>query len=394
MNRASKWRWIGGVTIFAVGLAWVGLGYLEQRVYEDLPKPLLGPLEPLPTIGSLSSRQCRSCHPTIYAEWASSYHGKAVTDPLYQADLKSQGSPYFCDYCHAPLGEQRAAVVSGLESIIPDLKPTEIANARYQANLHEEGIMCVACHQQDGAMIGPIQTSSAPHPTRQTSQLRDPTFCEPCHQLDFKFVGQLERPIADTMAEWREYRALGGTKVCIDCHMPKTATRSAALGAVARPGTSHQLLGAFDREFVSSALGIKTRWALKSRENGVKAVVQLTNQTGHRLPTAEPHRRIDVILKVLNSKGEPLARRVYAIERNLDVHRLREEPGKDNTLGPLEKREIVLVLEPPLPQNTATAQVSIEFVVWEANSPVAKAAGLEKSALTHHLRIIDTRISP
>jgi hypothetical protein len=394
MIRAEKWR-IGSLfALIAAGLALADCVYVRGRVYRDLPSPILAPLKPLPEIATLSSKQCRSCHPVIYAEWSQSAHGRAVTDALYQADLKAQGSPYFCDYCHAPLVEQRRFLINGLEAVSPGLEPIKVENPGFVSELYEEGIMCVACHQQDGAMIGPIETASAAHPTRKSTRLREPEFCAKCHQLDFRFVGNLQRPISDTLLEWRLYRKKGGEKVCVDCHMPTTEKRRAALGAKERIGTDHSLKGPFDREFVLSGLEIKTSWPQTSRKKELRAVLQLSNRTGHRFPTSEPHRRVDIFLDVLDEKGRILQQTRRHIARQMDIHNLEESPDEDNTLLPLQTRDISLVV----PSITATAahvaRVRIEFVLWDPEDPVAKAAGLSRSQLVHQLYADEVAITP
>ena len=154
-------------------LALGGIAMVNRVVYEAIPPTLFQPMEPVDGVGSLSAASCAGCHAEITAEWATSLHARATSDPLYQADLAHQGAPYFCDHCHAPLVEQREQIVSGLWSPWPELVPRAAPNPRHRSGLHAEGVTCVACHQRAGAMVGPHQTSAAPHPVQVSTELRE-----------------------------------------------------------------------------------------------------------------------------------------------------------------------------------------------------------------------------
>ena len=366
-------------------LAVVGVVGLNHVVEEAIPPPLLPPMEPLKGIGSLSAETCAGCHVDIAREWADSLHARAATDPLYVADLKHQGEPFYCDHCHAPLVEQRATVVDGLWIPWPDPVPRASANERHQPGLRAEGVTCVACHQRDGAMIGPHATDLAPHPVRVSGELRDPEFCEGCHVLDVELVGDLRRPIADTLNEWRGYRAAGGDKVCVDCHMPRVADRPIATGGPPRASHNHAMLGAFDADFVRSGIGVEAPILKEQEDGGYRGSLELVNLTGHRVPTAEPHRSVKVVLSWLGASGERIGGAESVIQRRVDLDTLTEEPDGDNTLAPRERRGLMLVLKGPPPGGATAVRMQVDFHLWEASDPIAVASGLRAEQLYHRL---------
>ncbi|HYV48976.1 MAG TPA: hypothetical protein VFA20_29150 [Myxococcaceae bacterium] len=330
-------------------------------LWADVPGEIYPPMQPL--VGSLSAKRCGQCHPDQYQEWADSHHGQAITDALYRADFVDQHEPFFCDQCHAPLVEQMPKRTTALLAVWPRLWPVQKDNPRYDAALHEEGVTCVTCHQVNGAIEGP-RGDPAPHPARRSEALVSEQVCERCHTLAMQHIGSLQRPLMETVTEWREYRAKGGDKVCQDCHMPRVADRPAALGAEPKPARSHRWLGPFDAALLDQALEVKV-------EGEPPAAVRLRNLTGHRLPTAEPHRFVVVRVE---AEGRVVESR---IERVVDTYRVSEKPGQDTTLAPREERTI------PLPAHTS--RVSVRFLKWTPGDETAKAAGLSDPMLVHEL---------
>jgi len=242
-------------------------------------------MNPLPELGSLSAQTCKKCHNQIYEEWSQTNHGLAEVDPLYQADRVHQGEPFVCANCHTPLVEQQETLVDGLWMAVPVLVPQRTENPRYDPALKLEGVTCVVCHQVDGAMEGPHIATSAPHPTRTTDRLANPNACAGCHTLVFGRIGDFQRPLMETITEWEQYRAAGGDKTCIDCHMPKVAPRPAGKGGPPRPGRDHRLRGPFNADFVRTAASVQDA-KVDFGTNQVEGRLTLVNETGHRLPTA------------------------------------------------------------------------------------------------------------
>ena len=249
------------------------LSCLRGYVYERL-EPREQPVEtPVPTgLTSISAQTCETCHAEIAAEWKTSRMGQAYDNALFQADFVAQGEPYICLRCHSPLLEQQPLIVTGIESFKPlTAKGTE--NPLYDPELQHEGVTCVACHLQDGAMVAGHEDVNAPHPTAVGT-----IDCGRCHQLASPPLWSLERDIADTVGEHSRW---SGTKSCVDCHMP-TVERPLVEGYPVRSGHRHTFPGAWSDDMVRSAVTMEV-----VRSEGATKVL-LTNTAGHNVPTTEP----------------------------------------------------------------------------------------------------------
>ncbi|MGB0591093.1 MAG: hypothetical protein ACPGU1_15565 [Myxococcota bacterium] len=375
----------GRTRLIILGIALLGLGvgyeFVNQWVYHEVTPPLLAPMDPVDGVGSLSATACGGCHVTIAEEWRGTGHGRATTDPLYVADLEANGAPYFCDHCHAPLVEQRTETTSGLWAVWPTLTPRTAPNPRHVEGLRHEGVTCVACHQRDGAIVGTFETALAPHPVTVNKALGTEATCRPCHSMDLQALGTLDRPLMDTFAEWETYRAAGGDKNCVDCHMPAVADRPAARGAPPRPAHSHALRGPYEIDFVREGAQVEDLALSADAATGAQATLTLINGTGHRMPTAEPHRALHVVLEAVDGTGALLAEDRQVLQRVVDLHTLVEVPGSDTSLLPRERRPMTLEISGPLPRQTVQVRAVVRWILWEPEHAVAKAAGMTEDDL-------------
>ncbi len=372
---------VAGIAIVHVGLA--------LAVYRDLAPPSLPKSESIAGLSGVSAEVCRPCHATIYAEWARSGHARAFVDPLYQRDLAHHDTTFACERCHTPLVEQRESRVFGLAMAWPVIVPLALANTSFDPVLQREGVTCVACHLIEGELRGPFDdASAAPHPTG-FADLRTPELCARCHQLDFTIIGRkLDRPVLDTVAEWRAFAASGGQESCVDCHMPSAVARAAALEGPTRPGTRHDLPGPFDPAFVGARVIATAQSLALTDGRGARAIVEIENRSGHRVPTAEPQRALVVTLAALDREGLTLSSAEVRIARPIDVPRLRPL-GPDTTLGVGERREVALALPGPVPAATAALAVTVDFVMWDPSDPVL--AELDDRQPSRH-RLLDHRV--
>jgi hypothetical protein len=339
--------------------------WLDHLTWVELTPPLRPPLTPLAQVGSLSSQRCGACHVDIQREWSDSRHAQAFTDPLYQAELELEDKPYFCTHCHAPLVEQQPRTARGVLLAWPRLISLGRDNPRFDASLQSEGVTCVACHQQTDAIAGPYETNVSPHAVRAVPGFGDETLCEGCHTLALTKLGDFKRPLMETVTEWREYRAQGGDKLCVDCHMPRVEPRPAGVGAPARPGRSHRILGPADADFVATAIEVK-----QLEVTAGSVTLGLYNASGHRVPTAEPHRSVEVTFELFDAQGV-VGRASERIERNADTDTLRER--SDSTLRPRELR--VISIDAHAQRPPAGARVIIDFWLWDPQDAIAVKAG-------------------
>lgn len=318
---------LGGLATLAGG--WLGATSWVWARVDPHAMPAMGPPD---GVDSLSAARCGACHVAIHEEWSRSAMGRAMQDPVFLADHRAQGEPFVCLNCHAPLENQQPLLVDGLWSVAP-LIPRGRPNPDFDADLQREGVTCVVCHLRDGALVGPHDTPSAPHPTRQDGSFGGVDRCARCHQVRRTPLSNLDRPLPDTVAEWRAWTATTGrTETCVDCHMPPV-TRPLVAGLPERPGRRHTWPGGWDDTLVREGLGVE----VVDRSPG-RVVLALENRAGHRFPTAEPLRAVSV-RAVQDGRIVAEAR----IERRVPLPRLRDEG--DTTLAPGETRAITLAWE-------------------------------------------------
>ncbi|HEY1697811.1 MAG TPA: cytochrome c3 family protein [Polyangiaceae bacterium] len=155
---------------------------------------------------------CGSCHPSEYAAWKTSVHAHAGEDPmmLYCSGNEQGivGPPFgkLCVGCHDPVGARTG-------------------DFSLQA---KRGVTCIGCHDvtlplQSGGNGGLQATPhdwSVDHKAwaeASLATLRQPTFCEGCHQQFVPGTGLLA---IDTLGEY-DRGPYAGQTLCVDCHMPK-----------------------------------------------------------------------------------------------------------------------------------------------------------------------------
>ncbi len=335
---------------------------LRGHIYRQLdPPPLAG--EPL-IDGFSSAQTCAGCHSEIAAEWARSGMGRAMSDPVFVADHADSGEFFWCLRCHAPLPEQQPLLIDGLATLKP-LTPSGTANPDFDATLQSQGVTCIVCHQHDGHFVAGIaDPRSPPHPARHDPDLVGVQTCTRCHQLDGLPFDRLDRPLLDTVGEWRRWQALTGrSDGCVDCHMP-AITRTVAPGGPERDSHDHSFPGAWSDALLRSGLTIST----PERIDGGIALT-LTNTAGHGYPTGEPARAI-----VVSATLPDGTRQEVVLERRIDTPRLIER--SDTTLTPGEQREIRLPFTDVQLDAARQAEITVAFERLRGLPRVVEAVGI------------------
>ena len=135
------------------------------------------------------ARRCADCHQEIFEAWKKSRHSLAWVSESYIKNSENR-SKEKCLACHVP------------KEVVPGVKPDPRLQQR------DDGIYCVPCHVRNGAMNGPYDLFSPPHPTRKNADYRSSKFCSTCHQKTFK--------------EWSD---TGSRQTCQSCHMKRRGGR-------------------------------------------------------------------------------------------------------------------------------------------------------------------------
>lgn len=372
---------LGALLVGLIGLVVIAEVAFAAWIYADLPGPPRPALRPIANVGSPSASTCAACHPQFVNEWQGSAHANAAASSLFQSQFRQEKQFYLCLYCHQPLVEQRPDVIKGILWVFPRLLLWKHRTPNYQPELAREGVTCLGCHARGDSIAGPHRIESPVHPVTHDPDFASNALCRTCHHLDIHVGASVQRPVQDTFAEWVAYRAAGGDKQCVDCHMPWVGDRSLMPGSPPRPSRSHAVRGPRDLEFLRTGLIVGDVIMRAAEDGGAQATLSLTNGTGHRLPTAEPRRRVEASIEALDAAGLVLKSSGIRIERKLDAEHLTEAPGTDSTLLPRERRQLELKLPAPMPPATQKLRVSVRFYLWDQTDALIREAGLDTSSL-------------
>lgn len=213
------------------------------------PDPLSTPVTPTVSLSDFNSAEtCVDCHPSHVAEWRTSAHSWAMTDPLFRAlvavrqtDLGGEQDA-FCTQCHSNIGTRAGDVSPGFSFDVLD-------------PLTLEGVTCEACHKvtevartynsghvldPSGPLHGGISdpAAGAPHASASTDLLASAEFCAACHDVTEVDGLDLERPYQ----EWQQTPAAAEGRPCQSCHLPVVA-EPAAVGGPDRQRHRHGFVG-------------------------------------------------------------------------------------------------------------------------------------------------------
>ncbi len=319
-----------------------------EAFYASRPRveqPMAGWQEEPAGLSNLSAKRCGICHRAIYKEWQVSTHAQAWSDRQFQAERGKSGNRWLCNNCHTPLLNQMEAWAVGLEDGDVE-KPLYAPNPAFDPALRSEGISCAGCHVRDGAVEGPTGLATKAHPTRKAERFAGSAICLTCHQAIQRYEGKDFVCVFDTGSEWAAspYGPEGSNQSCLTCHMP-AVTRPLAAGSPPRSGRHHDWPGAgiYKVEGIGPPLdrlgpGLSVTAAV---QDDALRVEYGNGGAGHRLPTGDPERFIQIELEFRDAQGQPVG---AWSERIGQVWKWWPEPEKlsDNRLAPLERREAVV----------------------------------------------------
>ncbi|MDH4069906.1 MAG: cytochrome c family protein, partial [Ignavibacteria bacterium] len=273
-----------------------------------------------------SAALCGTCHPTHFAEWETSMHAYAMTDPVFLRlqeigqERSGNSLDQFCVKCHTPLG-------SLLQETPPGFDPASLTP------LAADAIHCDVCHRiesfdrgraikslsLDKVRQGPITDPQANgfHESRYDARYADSGICSPCHDI-LSDDGLL---IEMTSTEWdlSAYSAMG--LECQACHMP-VYSGSAAVGSPARsnlhrhfftgvdypltsfPGKLNTIAMVDDLLKNSISLTVSLPASVSAGDTLDLAVSLLNSRTGHSIPSGSAFERqmwVEVVVTQVSS---------------------------------------------------------------------------------------------
>lgn len=250
MPPVSRSRRTVGVTValFFSALAWA------CEAPDATPAPVVDAGTLLGRDQLMDPKQCGTCHPRHYEEWAGSMHAYAADDPVFVA-MNKRGQREtggklgaFCVQCHAPMAVREGATTDGLN--LAEL-PSKL-----------KGVTCYFCHNavdvgehfnndvrlaNDTTMRASLDSpaTSTAHavgysPLLDGNRRESATLCGSCHDVVTPAGVHLER----TFEEYKGSlfaRQEAGFESCAGCHMPGRSGRAAEV-AFAPVRTVHEHL--------------------------------------------------------------------------------------------------------------------------------------------------------
>ena len=266
-----------------------------------------------PQEAALDPASCGSCHVQQFQDWSGTLHARAmgpgVMGQLMNMEAQAREEHQACIRCHAPLAEQADSLVAAIS------RP----NTRKSAGLHEQGLVCAACHVRGHQRFGPARRDGSvpkpedklPHGGWQASAaFADSRFCASCHQFaadGFALNGKL---LENTYEEWKASRYAGEGKHCQSCHMPDRR---------------HLWRGIHDPEMVRDGVTIGVS-PPRFEGGAIRAALTLRNTgSGHHFPTyVTPKVVVEMFQEDQAGRAVAGTRREYLIGRQVPLDLSRE----------------------------------------------------------------------
>ncbi|TMQ09007.1 MAG: hypothetical protein E6J90_38860, partial [Deltaproteobacteria bacterium] len=271
----------------AAPLPHAGPSHAELFTAEGGP---VAPGDPPPGVSGTAPGDCAVCHAEIAAEWASSAHARAWTDPIFQAEYGLTRQT-FCRHCHAPLACDAPEPGPAASTVaVPTAAPDSDASPGASGGAHAaRGIDCAVCHVRDGHVLGVRGGGGGEHAAQRDARLATTAFCARCHQFDFPRPGPGERvryhpgrPLQNTVVEWSQSRY--ADRPCQECHMPRA-------GEAGGSHRSHAFRTLDDPALMARAVRVSGQ--ARRRGGTVRVTVVIApGEIGHAFPTGDMFRRV------------------------------------------------------------------------------------------------------
>lgn len=308
--------------------------FLENHWRQPLASQGARPSHFEPPEAELDPASCGTCHVQQFQDWGGTRHAKAmgpgVLGQLMNMEALARDEHQACIRCHAPLAEQANSLITAI-STLP---------ARKGGGLHEQGLVCAACHVRGHQRFGPARRDgSAPKAGDKlphggwvaNSAFADSRFCAACHQFgvdDFALNGKL---LENTYAEWKASRYSTEGKHCQSCHMPDRR---------------HLWRGIHDPDMVRSGITVRTVMPLYEADT-VRAKLTLRNTgTGHHFPTyVTPKVVIEIFQEdksrrvIASTRREHVIARTVALDLSREIADTRLAAGAEAALDYAVKRD-------------------------------------------------------
>lgn len=370
--------------------------------------PIVPEVFGLNVTGPTSSKVCQKCHKDIYDTWSNSMHFQSYSDPIFQiAFLEAQVKRgrdirRFCLQCHTPLTQIN--------------KDFEL-----HRSVTTEGITCDFCHSITKTNInnmekpyefdpgvqkyGPIKDASSPaHKTYYSDLHTRSEFCGGCHQL----INDHGVLVMGTYTEWSEGYYAKANIQCQNCHMPIEFDLKVVKPEIKKVDhyvTAHKFQGGHSEINVRKAASLQL--FVRKKESNAEVSVFVTNaESGHKIPTGTPARKINLLVQVEDEKGKSIGQASKTYEKVLvdqDGQILENNAAQildavrilsDNRIAPKEtrKEEFSFIIPEGVKKISATAELKYIF-----ETPVLQkslmATEMTKATVTYNVEATKKEIT-
>jgi predicted CXXCH cytochrome family protein len=171
---------------------------------------------------------CAACHTEFQTTWMSGPHGNAVSDPVFQEEWVSQGSPGACLVCHVTGYDPATATwkadgvtCEACHNPVPADHPKSPMPVDHSTDLcgrchsdtrfgwqewkisthYQRGMDCTVCHDPHSASLKQVSTAQGEKPTYEDAS----ELCITCHNeysMDFPYSNHHQKGVS-----------------CVDCHV-------------------------------------------------------------------------------------------------------------------------------------------------------------------------------
>jgi len=335
-----------------------------------------------------SAQVCKKCHSHIYRIWSQSMHAKGIEDPVFKAD-----------YLSAILEEGEKTKSYCLSCHVPTVKKTN--DYDITGEISKEGVTCDFCHsissvdlahpsdpfQMDvgESKYGPYPNISSPAHAAVYSRLHTQSeLCGGCHRL----INPKGVQVMGTYSEWKDSPYPEQGIFCQNCHMPKIFGLPVVDPEIKKTDhmlTAHEFMGGHSQINLAHAAQIRTE--VKTEKGKATVTTYITNaESGHKLPTGIPSRKVILETKIIDKSGNVLAetKKVYRkvlvdengviLEKSYEMILKSQSIFSDNRIAPKETRKEEFVFD--IPQGLKSFQVE-SILKYEFLTPIVTTKLME-----------------
>ncbi len=228
---------------------------------------------------------------------------------------KQKNAGYFCAHCHTPMVDNLQGIITGTAKVDPNDPKAQAA------------VGCTFCHSiesvhdgmptrfydiaADGSVKGPGRSTKTVsfHNIVKNELFDSPDLCSGCH-------GYLKNDKGVSICSLKE-EEWDGKSTCQDCHM-KEADGKPAMTSDRKTHRSHAMSGGHSQEMLDSASKMEIK--LSQSAGAVKATVNITNLTAHKLPSTMPFRMVLLKVQAKDASGK-------VVWENFKGDPMKEDPG-------------------------------------------------------------------